>query len=92
MRSLKEDLSDVKAVFSLNSIVSVEALILGKAIITEDKTNPCYAIVDRLSVRDEFLKYLAHCQWHIDEIRNGTCFANMIYGPYGPRLHEWTPS
>jgi hypothetical protein len=92
MRSLKEDLSDVKAVFSLNSIVSVEALILGKGIITEDKTNPCYAIVDRLSVRPEFLKYLAHCQWHIDEIRNGSCFADMIFGPYGPRLHEWTPS
>ena len=42
LRSLKEDLSNVKAVFSLNSTVSVEALILGKVVITDDETNPCF--------------------------------------------------
>ena len=95
MRSLREDLSDVKAIFSLNSIVSVEALLLGKGIITDDPTNPCYAVASseigstiKPFDRTEFLTYLAHCQWHIDEVRNGTFFKNMTFGPSGPRLHE----
>lgn len=95
MRSLREDLSDVKAIFSLNSIVSVEALILGKGVITDDPTNPCYAVsfseigsTIQPFDRTEFLTYLAHCQWHIDEIRNGSFFQNMTFGPYGPRLNE----
>ena len=95
MRSLREDLSDVKAIFSLNSIVSVEALLLGKGIITDDPTNPCYAVASSeigSSIqpfdRTEFLTYLAHCQWHIDEVRNGTFFQNMTFGPSGSRLHE----
>ena len=87
---LQEDLSDVKAVFSLNSIVSVEALILGKVVITEDPTNPCFSVANNYSKfdRSNFLQYLAHCQWHIDEIRNGYFYENMIYGPIGPRLNE----
>jgi hypothetical protein len=91
MRSLKEDLSDVKAVFSLNSIVSVEALILGKVVITDDETNPCFSIAKNYDEfdRNSFLKYLAHCQWHIDEIRNGSFFENMTFGPSGPRLHQF---
>lgn len=90
IRSLREDLSDVKAVFSLNSIISVEALILGKAVITDDKTNPCFAVANNYNSFDRgtFLKYLAHCQWHIDEIQNGSFFENMTFGPEGPRLHE----
>ena len=95
MRALREDLSDVKAIFSLNSIVSVEALILGKGVITDDKTNPCYAVsfseigsTIQPFDRTEFLTYLAHCQWHIDEVRNGSFFQNMTFGPYGPRLNE----
>lgn len=95
MRALREDLSDVKAIFSLNSIVSVEALILGKGVITDDPTNPCYAVsfseigsTIQPFDRTEFLTYLAHCQWHIDEIRNGLFFQNMTFGPYGPRLNE----
>lgn len=95
MKSLREDLSDVKAIFSLNSIISVEAIILGKGVIAEDPTNPCYSVSFKeiggnfqSFDRNFFLKYLAHCQWHIDEIRNGTCFSHMVLGPIGPRLHE----
>ena len=97
MRSLREDLSDVKAIFSLNSIVSVEALILGKGLVTDDKTNPCYGVASsemgstiKPFDRTEFLTYLANCQWHIDEIRNGSFFQNMKYGPQGKRLHEFS--
>jgi len=97
MRSLREDLSDVKAIFSLNSIVSVEALILGKGLVTDDKTNPCYGVTSsemgstiKPFDRTEFLTYLANCQWHIDEIRNGSFFHNMEYGPQGKRLHEFS--
>jgi|TARA_R110000751_G_scaffold61134_5_gene127289 hypothetical protein len=97
MRSLREDLSDVKAIFSLNSIVSVEALILGKGLVTDDKTNPCYGVASsemgstiKPFDRTEFLTYLANCQWHIDEIRNGSFFHNMEYGPQGKRLHEFS--
>tara|TARA_R110000772_G_scaffold20140_3_gene55939 strand:- start:5169 stop:6005 length:837 start_codon:yes stop_codon:yes gene_type:complete len=97
MRSLREDLSDVKAIFSLNSIVSVEALILGKGLVTDDKTNPCYGVASseigssiKPFDRTEFLTYLANCQWHIDEIRNGSFFHNMEYGAQGKRLHEFS--
>jgi len=97
MRSLREDLSDVKAIFSLNSIVSVEALILGKGLVTDDKTNPCYGVASsemgstiKPFDRTEFFTYLSNCQWHIDEIRNGSFFHNMEYGPQGKRLHEFS--
>ena len=97
MRSLREDLSDVKAIFSLNSIVSVEALILGKGVITDDKTNPCYGVASsemgstiKPFDRTEFFTYLSNCQWHIDEIRNGSFFHNMEYGAQGKRLHEFS--
>ena len=97
MRSLREDLADVKAIFSLNSIVSVEALILGKGLVTDDKTNPCYGVASseigstiKPFDRTEFFTYLANCQWHIDEIRNGSFFHNMEYGPQGKRLHEFS--
>jgi len=97
MRSLREDLSNVKAIFSLNSIVSVEALILGKGLVTDDKTNPCYGVASseigstiKPFDRTKFLTYLAHCQWHIDEIRNGSFFNNMEFGPQGKRLHEFS--
>ena len=97
MRSLREDLSEVKAIFSLNSIVSVEALILGKGLVTDDPTNPCYGVASsemgstiKPFDRTEFLTYLANCQWHIDEIRNGSFFHNMEYGPQGKRLHEFS--
>jgi len=95
MRSLREDLADVKAIFSLNSTISVEALVLGKGVITNDPTNPCYAVAFseigsaiKPFDRTEFLTYLAHCQWHLDEVRNGSFFENMTFGPSGPRLHE----
>ena len=97
MRSLREDLSDVKAIFSLNSIVSVEALILGKGLVTDDKTNPCYGVASsemgstiKPFDRTEFFTYLSNCQWHIDEIRNGSFFHNMEYGAQGKRLHEFS--
>jgi len=97
MRSLREDLSEVKAIFSLNSIVSVEALILGKGLVTDDKTNPCYGVASsemgstiKPFDRTEFFTYLSNCQWHIDEIRNGSFFYNMEYGPRGKRLHEFS--
>ena len=95
LRGLREDLSDVKAIFSLNSTVSVEAIVLGKGVITDDITNPCYGVsssyiggkIDPFD-RTPFLTYLAHCQWHINEISSGKFFENMTFGPHGPRLHE----
>ena len=92
LKSLKEDIKDVKAIFSLNSIVSVEAIVLGKGVITEDITNPCYSVSskDRLEEFDRynFLNYLANCQWNINEISSGEFLDRMGLEAFGPRLHE----
>ena len=93
IRALRNDLSDVRSIFSLNSTVSVESIILGKGVITEDVTNPCYGVCrDGVKPfdRTRFLTYLAHCQWHVEEIMAGEFFKNMTSGAKGPRLHEIT--
>jgi len=95
-KKFKKDLQNVKAAIVLNSTVSTEILLAGVPVISMDEGCPSYAIdshsfsevcyPDRLP----FLHYLAHCQWHYDEIENGS-FWKQLYPMSGPRLCEWTP-
>ena len=83
----------MRAIASLNSLVSVEALIYGKHVLTDDITNPCYAVsaksLEEIKEfnRLPFFHYLAHCQWHVNEIENGT-FWEKLKTKERTKLHE----
>lgn len=91
----KEDLNNVKAAVVLNSTVSVDILLAGIPVISMDEGDPCYAINShKLNLvvypdRLPFLSYLAHCQWHYDEIESGK-FWDVLYPKRGKMLCEWS--
>lgn len=93
-RSFKKSLEDIKAGIVLNSTVSTEVLLAGVPVISMDEGDPCYAINShnlneiKYPDRKPFMDYLAHCQWHYDEIENGDFWAR-IYPKRGTRLCEW---
>lgn len=92
--SLEEDLRNVKVAITLNSLVSVEILLLGIPVITMDECSPVYNITGH-SIEDiqypdrlEMLEYLSHCQWHYTEIENGK-FWEQLYPKKGTQLLEY---
>lgn len=93
-RGLIDDLKITKAAIVLNSTVSTEILLFGTPVISMDKGDPTYPINSHsLNIiiypdRLPFFQYLAHCQWHYDEIKNGNFWA-QIYPKRGPKLCEW---
>tara|TARA_R110002050_G_scaffold297567_1_gene459184 strand:+ start:68 stop:892 length:825 start_codon:yes stop_codon:yes gene_type:complete len=97
LKETKKQIKNIKAAAVLNSTVSTELFTFGVPIISYDKGDPCYAVSNRVangisyfsqSLRREFLTYLAHCQWHYDEIRNGQWW-DVLKEKEGKRLNEW---
>jgi len=93
-KNFLNSLKNIEAALVLNSTVSVEITMAGIPVVSFDEGDPVYAISSR-SVDDirmpftrHFLEYMAHCQWHYDEIKSGK-FWEQIYPKRGPRLCEW---
>jgi len=97
LKETKKQIKNIKAALVLNSTVSTELFTLGVPIISFDKGDPCYAVSNKFphdisyfsdDIRRNFLTYLAHCQWHYDEIRNGQWWETLKEKD-GKRLNEW---
>jgi hypothetical protein len=91
---LVADLADARAIISLNSTVSIDAMCAGYSAITLDIGDPTYPItshnLDRVFYpnRLPLFEYMAHCQYHYTEIENGD-FWSQLYPKRGPKLHEF---
>lgn len=91
---LLEQLEGAKAVVTLNSTISIEALLAGYPVVSFDKGDPAYPItghnMDEIIYpdREPLFQYLAHCQWHETEVASGE-FWDHIYPIQGKQLWEW---
>lgn len=78
---------------TLNSTVACKTLALGYPTVSCHTTNPVYAAtshsIGRPGVstkRLAMLAYLAHCQYHEDEVRSGEFWEVLGPGPFSPKL------
>lgn len=93
-RPLKKDLDrNVRCAVTLNSTVACKTLALGCPTVTCHDTNPVWAATSHeiskpfiSERRHEMLCYLAHCQYHEQEVRSGFFWEVLGPGPRGPRL------
>lgn len=96
---LQEEIKIISDAHILNSTFSVELLQHGIPVISWDKGDPCYAITkhdildtgENLKHRLEFFHYLSHCQWHINEIKNGTWWSFYNDPTQCEKLYTWKP-
>ena len=94
INKLEDDLVDVKAAITLNSLVSVEILMEGIPVITMDECSAVYGVtghtMDDIKYPDrlKLLQHLAHCQWHYTEIIDGS-FWEQLYPQSGERLMDY---
>lgn len=91
---LAQDCRGARMAVSLNSTVAIETVLLGLPTVTCDEGNPAWPIcahhlghVHRSDNRLAWLEYLANCQWHYHQIKNGD-FWRQLWPPRGPRLHD----
>ena len=87
-KQILHQLQNVRAAHVLNSTVSTELTVFGVPIVSHDKGDPCYSLRNMRFKRMELLTYLAHCQWHYDEIRNGQWW-DVLKEKTGKQLNEW---
>ena len=91
-RPITIDCRGARMAVSLNSTVAIETVLLGIPTVTCDKGNPAWPIcahhlghVHRSDNRLAWLEYLANCQWHYHQIKNGD-FWRQLWPIKGPRL------
>ena len=86
-RQILQQLQNVKSAHVLNSTVSTELTVFGVPLVSHDKGDPCYSLRNMRFKRMKLLNYLAHCQWHYDEINNGKWW-EKLKNKKGPKLYE----
>ena len=92
--SFVKQIVGTKAVVSLNSTVSLDALLAGYPVISLDIGDPTYAITGHKLTeilypnRIPLFQYLAHCQHHLRDVESGE-FWTQLWPKRGNTLSEW---
>lgn len=89
---IRRDAYGAKQAVSLNSTAAIETVLLGCPTVVMDEQSPCWNLCNhhmgdehRPENRIGWLEYLANCQWHYLQIKNGD-FWRQLWPKHGERL------